>query len=97
MVFVKPKTRAPENGTRGTRWIRTKHIWSEKRKSQLMAGWTQLTADWTNCPADGTNCLENIAQSISWSILMGNVSNIADGCRIFKQFSFKINHSYKDK
>ena len=44
MVFVKPKTRAPENGTRETRWIRTKHIWSEKRKSQLMADWTQLTA-----------------------------------------------------
>ena len=41
-------TRAPENGAHGTRWVRTKHIWSDKRKSQMMVDWTQLTADWTN-------------------------------------------------
>ena len=48
----------------------------------------KLTADWTNCPADGTNCHENIAQSLSLSILVGNVSNIADGCTVLRQLSF---------
>ena len=38
---------------------------------------------------------QNIAQSISWLILMGNLSNIADGCTIFERISLKINHSYK--
>ena len=47
--------RGPENGTRGTLWVRTKHIWSDKRKSKLMADWTQLTADWTQLPTDWTN------------------------------------------
>ena len=40
--------RAPENETCGTQWVRTKHIWSDKRKFQLMANWTQLTAVKTN-------------------------------------------------
>ena len=40
--------RAPENETRGTQWVRTKHIWSDKRKFQLTANWTQLTAVKTN-------------------------------------------------
>ena len=39
---------APKNGTRGTRWVQTKHILSNKKKSQVMADWTQLTADWVN-------------------------------------------------
>ena len=68
-------TRAPENGTRGTRWVRTKFIWSDKRKSQLMVDWTQLTADWTNSQEIGQTFQQmgqtilkmgqNIAKSIS--------------------------------
>ena len=72
-----------------------------------MAYWTQLTEDLTNSQQIGQTVQQmeqtvlkigqNIAQSISLSILMGNVSNIADGCTILKQFSLEINRSYKVK
>ena len=38
-----PMGRAPENGTRGTRWVRTQQILLDKRKFQLTADLTQLT------------------------------------------------------
>ena len=60
-----------------------------------MADWTQLTADWTNSQQIrqtvqqmGQTVLkigQNIAQSISLSIMMGNLSNIADGWKFSKQ------------
>ena len=108
--FVVRQTRlvsmAPENGTRGTRWVPTKHICSDNRKLQLTEDWTQLTADWTNSQQFGQTVQQigqtalkignKIAQLMSLSILMGNLCNIADGCTIVLcQFSLKINHSYK--
>ena len=66
----------------GTRWVRTKHIWSDKRKSQLMADWTNSQQIRQPVQQMGQTVLkigQNIAQSISLSILLGNVSNIADG------------------
>ena len=57
--------RAPENETRGTRWVWTKHIWLDKRIFQLKAGWTQLTADCIKSHQIGQTVLkigQNLAQ-----------------------------------
>ena len=44
-----------EMGPVGPGGVRTEHIWSDKRKFQLIADRTKLTAGLTNCPADCTN------------------------------------------
>ena len=97
LKYILYASRAPENGNRGTRLVRTKHNLLDKRKFQLTADWTQLTADCTNSQQIGQTVQEMgqtllkirqiIAQSNILSILMGNLSNIADGCTISKQFS----------
>ena len=92
--------RAPETGTRGTRWVRTEHIWSDKRKFQLMADWTQRTSDWKNSQQIGQTDQQtgqtvlkigqNISQWISLSTLMGNLFNLHNlqfFCRIMNKFS----------
>ena len=77
-----PIFRAPENGTRGTRRVWTKQIWSEKRKFQL-------TADWTNCLEDRTK-----HNTINY-IMMGNLSNIAVVvAQALSDFGLKINNIF---
>ena len=91
--------RAAENWTRGTRWVWTKHIWSDKRKVQFMflfilvkfslkSKGLQIHIEYIiqqfrqTVQKMGQTVLmigQNMRQSNMLSLLMVNLSNIADG------------------
>ena len=58
-----------------------------KTKSRL----NKLSSRWDKLIKIG----QHITQSISLSILMGNMPNIADGCKKCNQFSLEIYHKQK--